>query len=305
MTTLNDIASNFLPAELLEVAGAYNALSLANQSAVFSDIVEGSKAFTTYPNTGVNPFAVHYAVLSGRTCVDLLLAAHNAGLLVEAMRNSAIGGQHSGPSNVDLCAAATVAVYTARAAQSADTAAKTTNANLAASVAQDAADSAQRVAAASGALSSVWASARSGEAAAYAGAAYKRAIALRIPAGGYYRPDMTDEQQRALSATLDPAIRAKLLADALALIPPCETPAFKAAVEWDIPHATGYTQEQIQTIADGWIGDFDKMQAAYDAIKPCAPTPAKKSSGIGEAVVAFLAVVAIGLAVRRARRKPG
>lgn len=124
---------------------------------------------------------------------------------------------------------------------------------------------------------------------------------------GYFKPGMTEAQQRALGATLDPATRAKLLTDAVALLPACESTDLYNAVEYLQPSAS-YTADQIQTLSDGWIGDYDTMQAAYDMLQPCpgttAPATPSSSSNVGLAV-AIGTVVAIGiaLAIRSSRHR--
>lgn len=116
---------------------------------------------------------------------------------------------------------------------------------------------------------------------------------------GYFKPGMTEAEQRAIGAKLDPTLRAKLLADALALLPSCESPELYNAVE-NLTPSSSYTAEQIQTLSDGWTGDYDKMQAAYDRLKPCTSVSSRPSLWAA-GLLAFAAIVAVGVAVEVAR----
>lgn len=114
---------------------------------------------------------------------------------------------------------------------------------------------------------------------------------------GYYKQGMTEAEQRALSATLSPEIRAQLLAAGLAQLPKCRSPDLDkcANLQSTMPGI------DCQALADGWTGDYDKMEAAYDALPDCAP--AKKSWSLGEMAAGTAVVLAIVVVLAKAARK--
>lgn len=114
----------------------------------------------------------------------------------------------------------------------------------------------------------------------------------------YYKPGMTEAEQRALSATLSPEVRADLLAKGLAALPKCWTEELQSCAnltavssKWDC-----------QAIADGWTGDFDKMEAAFNALPKCQPATST-ASNVEKAAGVGLAILLLGLAIKGFTRR--
>ncbi len=90
---------------------------------------------------------------------------------------------------------------------------------------------------------------------------------------GYFKPGMSEGQQRDLAATLSPAVRADLLQKAIAALPKCWNQQLEDCADLTPGKATPPAGAgPCQTIADGWIGDFDKMRTAFQALPDC-PAP--------------------------------
>ena len=116
---------------------------------------------------------------------------------------------------------------------------------------------------------------------------------------GYYKPGMTEAEQRALSATLSPAVRAKLLADGLAALPACWTPELQDCANLSKPSA----KFNCQAIADGWTGDFNKMETTFEALPRCDAMKSNKPGlGFGTLFLIGLGVVAAGALILKGGR---
>jgi hypothetical protein len=92
-------------------------------------------------------------------------------------------------------------------------------------------------------------------------------------AQGYFKPGMTEAQQRAAATSLTGLERQQLLSAALAELQSIKCWSQDAQncseLKGSLPGV------DCQTLADGWIGDYDQMQAAVDAIPYC-PAPARR-----------------------------
>lgn len=111
----------------------------------------------------------------------------------------------------------------------------------------------------------------------------------------YYQPGMSEADQRKLGASLPAATRQQLITSALAALPPCMTTEVQhcAHDEWNKPIGAN-----CQTISDGWIGDYDRMEAAYQALPGCKPGPSVPML-LGGGAALFALGLGLGLAVAK------
>lgn len=107
----------------------------------------------------------------------------------------------------------------------------------------------------------------------------------------HYQSGMSQQQQRNLSATLSPAVRSNLLANAIAALPSCWSQQLDDCARLAPGSSSPAGAGPCQTIADGWIGDYDKMQAAFEALPDC---PVKRSI---PKYVTYPALVLLGVGI--------
>src|SRR5512143_3454959 len=111
----------------------------------------------------------------------------------------------------------------------------------------------------------------------------------------YYKPGMSEAEQRAISAKLPQAERDQLYARAVAALPPC----WDSALERCANLTSLDPRFDCQTIADGWTGDFDKMEATFEALPRCDELG---KSSMGEWIAGGIAAaVVLGVAIKMAK----
>lgn len=116
----------------------------------------------------------------------------------------------------------------------------------------------------------------------------------------YYKVGMTEAQQRALSATLPQAERDALLAAGLVELAKLKCRDANTDKCANLEPSIKIPNVDCQALADGWTGDYDKMEAAYEALPACA----KKGFSVGEKVVGATVLAAVvAVIVKLARRR--